>query len=161
MAPDRQAGFTLMGVLFLVAVLGVGLAALGTVWTSASQREKEAELLFIGGQYRRAIQSYYLATPGADKRYPPNLADLTEDHRFPNVVRHLRKLYPDPITGSPEWGVVRREGGIAGVYSLSKAEPHKRANFSKDNAAFENAARYADWIFTPPTSPQESPLPRK
>lgn len=150
MAPSRQDGFTLLAVLFLVAVLGIGLATLGTAWETAKRREQEAQLLFVGDQYRRAIQSYYQATPGARKRYPPSLADLIEDRRFPRVVRHLRRLYPDPVTGSSEWGVVMKEGGIAGVYSLSTQEPLKKAAFRKADASFAGASRYADWVFSPP-----------
>jgi len=32
--------------------MGVALAALGTMWHTASQREKERDLLFVGDQYR-------------------------------------------------------------------------------------------------------------
>lgn len=156
-----QTGFTLLAVLFMVAALGVGMAAAGTLWETAARRDKEAQLLFVGDQYRRAIESYYQATPGTLKRYPPTLADLLEDRRFPNVVRHLRKLYPDPITGTQEWGLVRREGGIAGVFSLSQREPCKKANFSKYDVNFENAAHYVDWIFASPVPTQENPLPLK
>ena len=149
--PVRQAGFTLLAALFMVAALGVGLAALGTLWQAASQHEKEAQLLFVGDQYRRAIASYYQATPGVVKQYPAALTDLLRDPRFPHTVRHLRRLYPDPVTGNATWGLVKAEGeaaGIIGVHSLSAGEPRKRANFSSADHAFEAAATYADWVFT-------------
>lgn len=159
-AGNRQAGFTLLAVLFLVAAVGVGLAAVGTAWETAARREKETQLMFVGDQYRRAIQSYRQATPGTNKRYPSSLVDLLEDRRFPNVRRHLRRLYPDPITGSPEWGLVMRDGGIAGVHSLSQLEPIKKVGFSKADTAFAGASRYADWVFTPTIFPQENSLSR-
>lgn len=143
-----QDGFTLLAVLFLVAVLGVGLAALGTAWETAARREKEAQLLFVGGQYRRAIQSYYQATPGGTKSYPPRLEDLLLDRRFPHTVRHLRRLYADPITGRTAWGLVKEGGGIKGVYSLSPRRPLKQARFAADNKAFEGKPRYGDWVFS-------------
>jgi type II secretory pathway pseudopilin PulG len=145
---SRQDGFTLIGLLFLVAGLGVAMAALGTVWHTHAQREKEAELLFIGGEYARAIASYQRMTPGAEKKYPPNLEALLADARFPNTVRHLRRLYRDPITGAGEWGTARDEaGGITGVYSLSERKPMKKAGFGPGREAFADAETYQDWVF--------------
>ncbi|MDP2432625.1 MAG: type II secretion system protein [Pseudomonadota bacterium] len=143
----RQSGFTLLGLLFLVTVLGLLLAAVGTTWSMRSQREKEAELLFIGDQYRRALVSYYRLEPSPDKHFPKKLADLTRDPRYPHTVRHLRRLWPDPISGG-DWALVRdEEGGITGVHSTSTALPRKTAGFTHENAAFEGASRYADWVF--------------
>jgi|APFre7841882724_1041349.scaffolds.fasta_scaffold23133_4 hypothetical protein len=51
-------------VLFMVALLGVSLAAVGEAWQSAVRREREVELLFIGNEFRQAIGRYYEATPG-------------------------------------------------------------------------------------------------
>jgi type II secretory pathway pseudopilin PulG len=143
----RQGGFTLLGILFLVAALGVGLAALGTLWETAGRREKETQLLFAGDQYRRAIASFWRASPAGQSRLPKSVEELLRDPRFPHVVRHLRRVYPDPVTGRPEWGLVRRDDGIAGVHSLSEAKPYKTAGFGKEYAAFEKASRYADWVF--------------
>ncbi|MEW6679344.1 MAG: type II secretion system protein [Pseudomonadota bacterium] len=144
---SHQSGFTLLAVLFLVAALGIGLAALGTLWDTASRREKETQLLFVGDQYRRAIAAYYQASPGGQKRYPPTLQDLVKDNRFPQTKRHLRRLYPDPLTGKPDWGLVMKEGGIAGIHSLSPQEPLKKAHFTQPNQAFEGAKSYTDWQF--------------
>ncbi|MDD3529727.1 MAG: type II secretion system protein [Gallionellaceae bacterium] len=142
-----ERGFTLIGLLFLVAGLGVGMAALGTVWQTAAQREKEKELLFAGTAYRRAIASYWRASPGLP-RLPATLDELLLDPRFPHVVRHLRRRYADPMTGGPEWGLVRdAAGGIVGVYSLSERRPLKAAGFASELAAFEDAGSYRDWVF--------------
>ena len=46
-----------MGALILVAVMGAGLAAYGGLASHAVQRDKEAELLFRGNQYRQAIEA--------------------------------------------------------------------------------------------------------
>lgn len=122
--------------MFLLATLGVGLAAMGVLWEITSRRQKEMELLFVGDQYRRAIQSYYQATLGTRKQYPKSLTDLLEDHRFPAMVRHLRRLYVDPMTASHEWGLVLKDGGIAGVHSQGQGEPFKKSGFSKRDASF-------------------------
>lgn len=153
----RQAGFTLLGLLFLVTLLGLLLAAVGTTWSMRSQREKEAELLFIGDQYRRALISYYRLGPGPDQHYPKKLEDLLYDPRFPNTVRHLRRLWPDPITAG-DWALLRDEvGGIKGVHSRSTAKPRKTAGFSRENAAFEDASHYADWLFVADQQPADGP----
>jgi hypothetical protein len=79
----REDGFTLLGLLFLVAGLGVAMAALGTVWHSAAQREKERDLLFAGDQYRRAIESFWnVPLPeGTPRRLPKHFAELLLDPR--------------------------------------------------------------------------------
>ena len=130
-----ERGFTYIGLLIIVAVMGMGLAAFGELYSRSGQREKERELLFVGNEYRQAIASYYQK----EKTYPRRLEDLLEDKRFPMPVRHLRRLYPDPIIGSSEWGLVEptQGAGIVGVYSRSEAAPVKSGNFSARDARFE------------------------
>lgn len=152
--PTRQRGVVLLALLLAVALMGV-LALLGAdVWATAVQREREAELLFTGEQYRAAIRRYYYATPAGRRReLPPALAELVEDHRFPTPVRHLRQLYPDPMTGG-DWELVMSGDRIAGVRSTSDRAPIKQKNFPAAYAAFEGHTAYLEWtfIFVPPTS---------
>ena len=146
MATMRSRGFTYLTVLFIVAVITAGLALVGEVWETAAKREKEAQLLFIGNEYRKAITRYYLA---GKNQYPRALEDLLKDPRQPGTVRYLRRLYPDPLTGKAEWGIVKApDAGIAGVHSLSEDKPLKSANFKLRDAGFESAQTYADWKFT-------------
>ena len=143
-AGKKQKGFTLMGAMIMVAAMGAGLAVYGQMASHAAQREKEAELLFRGNQYRQAIQSYYKK----DQKYPRALAELLEDRRYPNPAHHLRKLHADPITGRPEWGLMEAPGGgIMGVYSKSEEAPIKTRGFTLANKTFADAKRYADWQF--------------
>lgn len=153
----RAAGYTYLTVLFVVAIMGVALALTGEVWRTAAVREKEAELLFVGNQYRNAIARYYLSGP---RQYPRTLADLLKDPRKPSTERHLRRLYADPITGENEWGLIKApDGGIMGVHSLSQKTPLKSANFRLRDKEFENATRYADWkfVFAAATQPWPNP----
>ncbi|MGE8168072.1 type II secretion system protein [Pseudomonas putida] len=141
------AGFTYLGVLLLIAVSSVALAASGTLWSSVAQREHERQLLWVGGQYAQALRSYYRASPGL-AQYPQELTDLLVDNRFPEARRHIRRLYPDPITGSDEWGVVRAiDGRITGVHSRSDATPFKRSGFDRQWSGFEGLEHYSDWQF--------------
>jgi type II secretory pathway pseudopilin PulG len=143
----NQQGFTYLGLLMFVMVSSIGLATTGQVWHAEAQREKERELLFIGEQFRKAIGSYYESTPGGSKYYPLTLQELLEDKRFVSVRHHLRKIYRDPIIGRDQWGLVREQGRITGVYSLSTAKPFKKDGFSPELTNFANAEKYADWRF--------------
>ena len=151
----EQHGFTYLTVLFLLAIMSGGLALVGEVWHTSAAREKEAELLFVGQEYRKAIERYYLSGSGV-RQYPKNLADLLRDPRQPGTVRHLRRLYPDPITGKDEWGLVKSpDGGFTGVHSLSEGAPLKTAGFAVRDAAFEGKSKYSDWqfVYSPPVAP--------
>lgn len=118
--PVRQRGFSYLLLLFAVAALGIASAATSLMWSTLSQTERERELLFIGGEFSRALQRYYDASPVEPKRYPATLQELLEDRRQQGVQRHLRKIYFDPMTHSQDWGLVISGGQIRAVYSRSE-----------------------------------------
>jgi type II secretory pathway pseudopilin PulG len=141
-------GFTYVGLLVVVALIGVGLAVTGEAWRTTAQREKERELLFVGDQFRKAITQYYDGTPGGVKQFPNSFDDLLKDPRYPATRRHLRKVYRDPMTGKRDWGIVRGPGdSIMGVYSLARQMPMKQGNFPPEYVSFERAESYAAWRF--------------
>lgn len=147
---QKQEGFTYLGLMALIVIMGVMLASAGEVWHTAMKREKERELLFVGNQFRRALERYYAYTPGQARRQPLSLEELLRDPRYPGTQRYLRRIYADPITGRAEWGLIKGPGGeIYGVHSLSNEEPLKKGNFSLADAMFENMKRYSDWVFMP------------
>ncbi len=142
-----QGGFTYLGVLLLIAVSGIALGGAGQLWSTQMIRERERELLWVGSQYAQALRSYYRNSPGL-AQYPQALEELLEDARFPNLKRHIRKLYPDPLTGSDDWGLVRSvDGRITGVYSRSEGVPLKQSGFAAQWAGFEGLGHYSDWQF--------------
>jgi type II secretory pathway pseudopilin PulG len=149
MATGRHSrGFTYIGLLIAVVIIGIGLAAIGPVAHTLQLRDKERDLLFVGDQFRRAIAAYYERSPGGLKQYPRKLEDLLRDNRYPGVQRHLRKVYVDPLTGKNLWGLVEVPGvGITGVYSLSDLTPVKTASFPPLYDSFKNAKKYSDWKF--------------
>lgn len=110
--PAAPRGFTYLGMLFFVAITAAALAALGQRWSVAVQREKERELEFRGREIAAAAAAYLKASerlglgqqgPGA---HPRSLDDLLLDARGPKPIHHLRRAYPDPFTGQPDWVLV-------------------------------------------------------
>lgn len=148
-----QGGFTYLFLLFLVALGGVLLAAAGQLWSTESRREKESELLFVGEQFRLAIESYRsLQVAGQGKgdgsnAYPRQLAELLEDRRVSPAVHHLRRIYVDPLLGTINWGLIRQGDGIVGVYSLAPGKPLKQRNFPPSQEGFTDKDSYRDWVF--------------
>ncbi len=144
-ARSSQRGFTYAAV--LAAVVIVGIAAELTYLSTARilQAEREAELLFRGQAYARAIASYYRA----HRSYPRSLDDLLADPHSP-AKRHIRALYPDPMAkgAGQAWLLIRApDGGIGGVASRSTERPLKTANFPPNFDSFSAAGSYSDWVF--------------
>lgn len=147
--PKQQAGFSYLIPLFLVAVLSIWtVRAMENIATTA-RRDKEAELIAIGLEYRRAILIYYENSPGTAKAYPKSLADLLLDERATKIARPLRRLYRDPMTNQADWGLIKaKDGAVMGVYSLSTGKPMKQKGFPAELSMFEGATRYQDWKFS-------------
>lgn len=144
MRVGKQTGFAYLAVLLAVTILGIALVAAEVVWRESNRREKEAELLFVGEQFRKAIQQYYESSPGR-KAYPTSLESLLLDPRYPGTRRYLRRLYPDPISGHPNWGLIMApEGGVMGVHSLGVGMPIKQEGFPATLVGFEKRANYSD-----------------
>lgn len=126
---ESERGFSLAALLLLVA--GLGLA--GLAWRVPAQhqwqREREAELLFRGLAYQRAIRSYYLAAQ--PHRFPKDLEDLILDPRFQHR-RHLRMLYPEPFLGGAWVLLPALDGGIQGVASPFQGQPLQTKNLAPE-----------------------------
>ncbi|MBV9345099.1 MAG: type II secretion system protein [Gammaproteobacteria bacterium] len=144
-ALNRQRGFTYMGLLFAVAVMGLMLTLVGRVWSTTEQREREIQLLFVGHAYRNAIASYF----ASGHRFPAELKDLVQDDRSPEPRHHLRTLYADPTTGQADWNLVMTPDGqgIMGVVSSSNAAPIKRDRFDPADESFKDSDCYCSWRF--------------
>jgi type II secretory pathway pseudopilin PulG len=158
-------GFTYLGLIILVAIIGLVCATSLKMGALLQRHATEQELLDIGAEFSDALASYAGATPPGQPKAPPSLRDLLKDPRFPNPRRHLRKLYVDPITGKAEWGLMYAggnggnggNGGIIGVYSMSDGQPIKISNFARRFEQFEGKTHLSDWKFTMPVSPASIP----
>jgi type II secretory pathway pseudopilin PulG len=95
---DREAGFMLVYVVLLAALMLIALAVAAPVIAKQLRRDKEVESAHRANQYVRAIRLYYKKT----KTYPPSIDALENT----NNVRYLRKQYVDPLTGKADWRII-------------------------------------------------------
>jgi type II secretory pathway pseudopilin PulG len=105
--------------LVAMSVMAVWWSVALPVWSTQARREKEAELIFRGEQYARAIAMF-------QRRYgnaiPPSIDVLLEQ-------KFLRKKYQDPITGDDFEIIGPASPALAqaGVGQLSAAADTARA----------------------------------
>lgn len=146
----RQGGFTYLGLIILVTVIGLVGAATLKIDSLLRRAAAEEELLDIGAAFSAALESYAAATPAGQPPHPPSLRELLKDPRTPVVRRHLRKIFVDPVTGSAEWGIVYQAGqvGVVAVHSLSQTQPLKIGNFAARFVGFENKQHLSEWKFS-------------
>ena len=142
-AGQDQRGLVLLTLLIALMLASIALLGALDVWALQRQRLQEEELLFVGNQYRLAIQRYYRI----GRTLPMSVDDLLEDKRFPVPLHHLRRAYPDPMTGKNDWLFLRQGDRFFGIYSSSTAAPVKHANFPRRYADFVDAKTYGDWQF--------------
>jgi type II secretory pathway pseudopilin PulG len=88
-------GYILVVVIFMLAILVLGMAIAAPKVLRAIQRDREVETMHRGKQYIRAIRLYYHRFG----TYPPSVDALVNT----NQIRFLRKRYTDPITGKDDW----------------------------------------------------------
>ena len=112
MVRRSEAGYTLLVLTVLIAVLAVGLLVALPVWETQVRREKEAELLFRGRQYMEAVRLYTLKNPG---RFPKTLNELVEG-------RFLRRPFPDPMTKDGAWDLIL-QGGMPNLGPAPTSRP--------------------------------------
>lgn len=79
-----------------LSVMGLMMAMALPVWNVAAKREREAELIFRGEQYARAIELYQRQVAGT---FPSDLDMLVEQ-------RYLRRVYDDPMTEDGEFQLI-------------------------------------------------------
>jgi type II secretory pathway pseudopilin PulG len=141
----REAGFTYLGLLALIALIGYLLAVAGEISATTEQREREKQLLFVGHEYRNAIGRFFRQ----NHHFPQTLEELLQfENSGPQPAHYLRRLYPDPMTRGTDWVLFPAPGqGIMGVASASTKIPLKRAGFDDEDFGFDVAETYANWVF--------------
>jgi type II secretory pathway pseudopilin PulG len=120
----REAGYAMVALLVSMSVMAVMLTMAMPAWNTLAKREKEAELIFRGQQYARAIELFSRRYPGA---LPPNL-DVLVQQKF------LRKKFKDPITGK-DFEPVRLDASGAVPGAVPSQEPGGRGGTSPRGSA--------------------------
>jgi len=98
-------GYAMAALLVSLAVMSVMLTVALPVWRQAMQREREAELVFRGEQYARAVALFQRKFAGA---FPPSI-ELLVDQKF------LRQEYADPMVEDGEFQVLYQTTAVPGA----------------------------------------------
>jgi type II secretory pathway pseudopilin PulG len=138
----------LLALLATVLVLSLGATAAGTSALQQQRRERERALLRIGSLYAKALADYKKRSPGTLAATPKRVEELLSDTRFVGTLRHLRKLYDDPLRPGEPWELIRDlDGYVIGVHSQSNAEPLAESPTAPGLRVESGGRRYSDWKF--------------
>jgi type II secretory pathway pseudopilin PulG len=107
----------MVALLVALSVMGIMMGAALPAWHTLAQREKEAELVFRGEQYARAIGLYQRRFANA----PAPSIDFLVEQRF------LRKKYKDPITDDEFQLLTPGSGGQPGQIGGAQGTPQQAA----------------------------------
>jgi type II secretory pathway pseudopilin PulG len=114
-----DAGFSLAVLIFFATAALILLAAAVPSYQMQARREREAELIFRGEEYMRAIQKYRARF----NAYPATL-DALENQ---NGLRFLRRKYTDPTTDNKPFRLIylNPDGSLTGstIYSATNNTP--------------------------------------
>jgi len=113
-----EAGYTLVALLIVVAIVNIGLSVAVTSWLSIDTRAREVELIWRGQAIALAIVCH-----GATEAAEPleRLEQLVESNC-------LRRLYPDPMSTDGKWRILRRSDLIDGTIAALQGQPVPEAD---------------------------------
>jgi type II secretory pathway pseudopilin PulG len=103
-----ERGYAMAALLVMIAIMLTLMTAAGPIWRHLARREKEAELVFRGEQYARAIALYRTKNANLPNAFPPSIDVLVEG-------KYLRKKYKDPMTKDGEFVPIAAAGQQPGV----------------------------------------------
>ena len=144
-------GYNLVVLAMAITALSVMVAASLPVWSHASQRQKEEELIFRGLQYAEAIRVYQ-ARFG---RPPTRLEELIE-----TSPRCIRQLWKDPMTEDGEWELIFGQAQQAAQNNnRRRARPGQPgANRDLSQADFSRGNRQVTRLSPGETTPRDTGL---
>ncbi|MCG8458604.1 MAG: type II secretion system GspH family protein [Holophagales bacterium] len=99
--PTREAGFSLLELIVVVAIMGILASIAMPNLIQTPTRAREAVLKTNLHTLREVIDQHY----GDKGFYPPTLEALAEEG-------YLRDVPIDPMTGEMEWGVIYDQEGV-------------------------------------------------
>jgi general secretion pathway protein G len=159
----ERPGFTLVEMLVTAAVLGILAGVAMPLIKVSIQREKEVELHRALRLTREAIDAYKkladekkieVEDPEETNGYPPTLDVLVKGVKVksePNkdgkgggerLVKFLRRIPVDPMTGKPEWGMRSTQDAPD---SMTWGGEHVFDIFTKSRRLALDGTKYADW----------------
>jgi len=162
---DRSAerGYAMAALLIALAIMAILLTIAMPVWRHEARREKEAELVFRGEQYARAIALFKFKNANIPNATPPSIDFLVQN-------RFLRKKYKDPMTTDGEFVLIGGGSTQPGMNPTGPTTPGGRSNppqaqpqpnvpsagmigvHSKSEEtsirSYRGATRYDQWQFT-------------
>lgn len=103
-----ERGYAMAALLIALAIMAVLLTIAMPVWRHEARREKEAELVFRGEQYARAIALFKFKNANIPNAMPPSIDFLVQN-------RFLRKKYKDPMTKDGEFVLIGGGSTQAGM----------------------------------------------
>ncbi|HEY1742780.1 MAG TPA: type II secretion system protein [Granulicella sp.] len=101
-AHNGEAGYMLLAVVVMVALVILALSVAAPVVARDLRRDKEVESVHRAEQYVRAIRLYQRACKCTS--YPPSMDALEKG----TTMRFLREKYVDPLTGKSDWRLIHQ-----------------------------------------------------
>ncbi len=96
---NPQDGFALVGLIVAIFIILLVLSVAAPTVARALRREREVEAVHRADEYIKAIRRYHLKT-GA---YPGSIEQLEKT----NNIRYIRQKYSNPMTGKPDWRLIK------------------------------------------------------
>jgi len=124
------------GLLVAIAIMGVLMSVIMPTWRTWAKRDKEAELVFRGGQYARAIELFQRRNgPGT---YPADIETLVEG-------RFLRQAFPDPMVEDGAWEMVTLGSlNIPSGRDPGEDEPDEGSNLQNQSRDVSNPTPFSE-----------------
>ena len=88
-----------MLVAFMAALMIIAAVTINLSWLTQGKREKEAEMIWRGEQYKRGVRLYYHKLG----KFPQSMDDLTKGN---SSLHFMRKAYKDPTTPDGNWRMI-------------------------------------------------------
>ena len=100
-SPEREneQGFMLVGLIVAIFIILLVMGVAAPKVARSLRRDREVEAIHRGNQYVRAVQLYYKKF----QHYPGSMEQLEKT----NNIRFLRQRYADPMTGKPDWRLIK------------------------------------------------------
>ncbi|HEX4996764.1 MAG TPA: type II secretion system protein [Terriglobia bacterium] len=132
-----QAGFSLLELILVIAILGILMAVARPTWDAAKQRSKEVRLAASLHMMRQAINQYV-----ADKgKLPESLDSLV-------AGGYIAEVPVDPITGTRTWNPdLGKLPGSSDLFSSGVRDVHSTSEALSQGLApgMEEPAPYNTW----------------